>query len=80
MVSCKQLNEISSRLSKAFDRNNVSWGGESVILYEDFDQLPPVDNWAPLYSGNIGNRKNDILGKAMWYQFTDIIILRKNTR
>ncbi|EPQ51296.1 hypothetical protein GLOTRDRAFT_49145, partial [Gloeophyllum trabeum ATCC 11539] len=68
---------------------NEPFGGINVILCGDFAQLPPAMNRPPLYSDRVGTHLNrrmsptdqeSAIGKAIWYQFTSVVILRENMR
>lgn len=89
MVSCRQLCEISTRLSKSMNTPGKSFGGLGVILAGDFAQLPPSGSGSyPLYSHSVGllskgtspaNQENAI-GKSLWHSFTTVVILTQNMR
>ncbi|KAF8588932.1 hypothetical protein K439DRAFT_1334079 [Ramaria rubella] len=58
-----------------------------MILCGDFAQLPPVRAKA-LYSPDVGclntgattKEQENTIGKAIWHQFTTVVILRENMR
>ncbi|KAJ3481995.1 hypothetical protein NLI96_g7290 [Meripilus lineatus] len=87
MISCTDLCRISKRLGEAFDIKQPSFAGRHVILAGDFAQLPPVAGGA-LYMFNVGQNRGAItpstedasLGKAVWHEFVDVVILRENMR
>ncbi|EPQ50473.1 hypothetical protein GLOTRDRAFT_50522, partial [Gloeophyllum trabeum ATCC 11539] len=88
MISCHDLYRISARLCRVTGNADDPFGGLNVILCGDFAQLPPV-NRAPLYSHRVGTQVNrgmgptdqeSALGKALWHQFTTVVILRENMR
>ncbi|KAJ3484804.1 hypothetical protein NLI96_g5383 [Meripilus lineatus] len=89
MISCRELCAISERLSAIFRNPHQSFGGKTIILAGDFAQLPPVSkNGPPLYNSKVGlstealgpTREKDGLGKAVWFQFVHVVILRENMR
>ncbi|KAF8574351.1 hypothetical protein K439DRAFT_1312009, partial [Ramaria rubella] len=87
MLSCKNLYEISKRLSITLGDVNQPFGGMNMILCGDFAQLPPVRAKA-LYSPDVGHlntrattkEQENTMGKAIWHQFTTVVILRENMR
>ena len=48
-VGCRMLYEIDARLKQIFDRQELPFGGVSVVLVGDFKQLSPVKDY-PLYT------------------------------
>lgn len=89
MVSCRQLYQISWRLSKAMNTPDQSFGGLGVILAGDFAQLPPAGprNY-PLYSSSVGllsngnsaEQQENAIGKSLWHTFTTVVMLEMNMR
>lgn len=84
MVDCEALFRIGSRLSKGL-QPGVEFGGINIICASDFAQLPPVASRYPLYTGkvfstlhytNAFHTQNAAIGKALWHQFTTVVILR----
>ena len=85
MVSCKDLYRMSSQLSTAFQSTFDSFGNKHMVIAGDFGQLPPpgaasLSLYSPtmkLYEREktLEGQKN-ALGKALWQQFTTVIILR----
>ena len=85
MVSCKDLYCMSSQLSTAFQSTFDSFGNKHMVIAGDFGQLPPpgaasLSLYSPtmkLYEREktLEGQKN-ALGKALWQQFTTVIILR----
>ncbi|KAJ3482287.1 hypothetical protein NLI96_g7082 [Meripilus lineatus] len=89
MISCRELYAISRRLSLIFGNTHLSFGGKTMILAGDFAQLPPISkNGPPLYSTKVGcstealsaAQEKDSLGKAVWFEFSHVVILRENMR
>ena len=78
-------------MAKASNDHDLAFSGKNIILAEDFAQLPPVagKEASTLYSGYIGTKidsclkmyeQESAIDKALWHQFTTVIILRKNMR
>lgn len=88
MISCLDLMRINRQLVKSRSECNDIFGGRSVILAGDFAQLPPPGIAPPLYSNNVGawssaasqNSQECAMGKALWHEFTTVVILRENMR
>lgn len=60
-----------------------------MIFAGDFAQLPPVGGGKVFYADTIGtvlhissshNEQEATIGKALWHQFTTVVILRENMR
>ena len=60
-----------------------------MIFAGDFAQLPPAVGGQPLYSHKVGRvlhrthshlHQQASIGKALWHQFTTVVILRENMR
>lgn len=91
MVSANELHIISTRLCKIMG-NDEPFGGLNFIVAGDFAQLaPPIPGSATLYNEYVATsiqhpqdmsvrEQSSILGKALWHQFTTVVILRKNMR
>ncbi|KIJ47686.1 hypothetical protein M422DRAFT_163770 [Sphaerobolus stellatus SS14] len=86
MISCKNLYDISNRLSAVRNCNNKLFGGINIILCGDFTQLPPVRAKA-LYSNEVtlqpssrmtNTDQENAFGKIIWHQFTTVVILCQN--
>ena len=87
MVSCLDLYHISNQLSLAFDTSCESFGNKHMVVAGDFGQLPPAGEGSmSLYSNQhppsvlattVSGQKNT-LGKALWHQFINVVILREN--
>ncbi|RDX44583.1 hypothetical protein OH76DRAFT_1302649, partial [Lentinus brumalis] len=88
MISCVDVFIIHTQLTKAFGDSTLSFGGKSVIFAGDFAQLPPPGRAASLYSNNVGvwsrsakpYAQKCAIGKALWHQFTVVVLLRQNMR
>src|SRR5580698_5163665 len=89
MLSCRDLYKISSQCAKARDVHDEPFGGISILFAGDFAQLPPAHGGYPLYSGSIETNVNSsrtisgqesAIGKALWHQVTNVVILRQNMR
>jgi hypothetical protein len=88
MLSCHDMYRISRQLALALNKAEEPFGGLSMLFAGDFAQLPPVvggEN-SSLYSRTIGSiashqrSQEEAMGKALWHQVTNIVILRKNMR
>ena len=88
MLSCHDLYEISAQLARIFNCHDRAFGGKNMIVSGDFGQLPPAigGESVALYSRTIGRyasilkSQEEAMGKALWHQFTTVVILRKNMR
>ncbi|KAI0640762.1 hypothetical protein C8Q79DRAFT_920776 [Trametes meyenii] len=88
MISCEDLFKINRQLAKAFSDELATFGGRDVVLAGDFAQLPPAGGNASLYSDAVGAWSNSTkpasqhaaIGKALWHEFTTVVILRQNMR
>ncbi|KAI0348766.1 hypothetical protein OH77DRAFT_1379468, partial [Trametes cingulata] len=65
------------------------FGGINMIFARDFAQLPPAMSGHALYSHKVGRvihrtqahaQQEASIGKAVWHQFTTVVILRENMR
>ena len=73
----------------ALKNDGTPFGGINMIFAGDFAQLPPAVNGSPLYSHTVGRvihktygheQQQASIGKALWHQFTTVVILRENMR
>ncbi|TFK48427.1 hypothetical protein OE88DRAFT_1634630, partial [Heliocybe sulcata] len=89
MVSCYDLYRICAQLCRGKSNVEDPFGGVNMILCGDFAQLPPAMNKPPLYSHTVGTNpgprmslmaQQTAIGKALWHQFTTVVILRENMR
>jgi hypothetical protein len=90
MVDCRELFYISSQMSLAMDIKEEAFGGKNMIVAGDFAQLPPPGigkrtlytqvNSSSAHTTNSDLAQKSALGKAIWHQFTVVVILRKNMR
>ncbi|OJT05668.1 ATP-dependent DNA helicase pif1 [Trametes pubescens] len=88
MISCVDFVRINRQLAKALPESTDTFGGKAVILAGDFAQLPPPGAAPSLYSNSIGAwsksasqyNQDCAIGKALWHQFTTVVILRQNMR
>ena len=88
MLSARDLYRISNQLSLVLNTPEQSFGGLNIVFSGDFAQLPPAvggEN-VSLYSRSIGSiatskkSQEESIGKALWHQFTTVVILRQNMR
>lgn len=69
MLGSTLFHQINERLQQILFRNSEIFGGKSVILFGDFNQLPPVgDRW--IFSQNIRNNYAEIVGNYIWEKFS----------
>ncbi len=89
MVSCLSFYLICAYLSAAFGDTTKSFGGKHVIVAGDFGQLPPPGKGHyPLYSDSVGRwskklshtAQMNVIGQAVWQQFTTVVVLWRNMR
>jgi hypothetical protein len=88
MLSARDLYKISARLARALNRPEVQFGGMNMIFAGDFAQLPPAigGERVSLYSRTIGatgtdqKSQEEAIGKALWHQVSNVVILRQNMR
>ena len=85
-----RVDSVFNWVSADFDIDSgVPFGGINMIFAGDFAQLPPPLGAKPLYSHEVGrviHKTHDhrtqkaSIGKALWHQFTTVVILRQNMR
>lgn len=88
MVDCRSFYNICAKMCKAVANNGDPFGGINMICAGDFAQLPPVSG-NPLYSQTVNSvihttnsyaLQEAAIGKAVWHQFTFVVMLRQNMR
>ena len=88
MVDCVALYDICARMCTALGNDGTPFGGINIICAGDFAQLPPAVGTS-LYSHTVGRvihktqsieAQQASIGKAIWHQFTTVVILRENMR
>ncbi|PPQ97805.1 hypothetical protein CVT26_012849 [Gymnopilus dilepis] len=87
MVAENAFYKISARLCEIRNNSHEIFGGMNVIILGDFAQLSPVFG-SPLYDGSTTflaprskvRDQEDFLGRAIWHQFTTVIMLTQNMR
>ena len=81
--------KISKQLANIFNKPTEPFGGINIIMSGDFAQLPPIAGSNALYSNTIQSvvhhtssvyDQESAIGKAIWHQFTTVVILRSNMR
>ncbi|OJT12395.1 ATP-dependent DNA helicase pfh1 [Trametes pubescens] len=88
MISCIDFVRINRQLGKALPECSDTFGGKAVILAGDFAQLAPPGMAPAVYSNSVGawskaasqHDQECAIGKALWQQFTTVVILRENMR
>ena len=89
MLDCHSLYTICAKMAAALRNDGVPFGGINMIFAGDFAQLPPPTKASPLYSHKVGRvihtthkhvTQEASIGKALWHQFTTVVILRENMR
>ena len=89
MVNCHDMYKISRQLAIALNKPNEAFGGINFIVSGDFAQLPPIASGKALYSDTVKSinhttssvyEQEAAIGKALWHQFTTVVILRQNMR
>ena len=89
MVDCRYMYKICAQMCKATNNSGLPFGGINIICAGDFAQLPPAMTSYTLYSNKIHTsvhttgehaKQESVIGKAVWHQFTTVVILRQNMR
>ena len=89
MVDCRSRYDICAKMCAALRNDGTPFGGINIICAGDFAQLPPATKGYPLYAHNVGSvihrthsheQQQASIGKALWHQFTTVVILRENMR
>ncbi len=89
MVDCHALYTICSRMYAALSNTGQPFRGLNMILAGDFAQLAPTMGGPALYDYKVGHtvhttnshtKQESSIGKAVWHQFTTVVILRENIR
>ena len=90
MVDCTAFYNISAAMNVAMNVDDAAFAGKNMIVAGDFAQLPPISHSGPsLYSymsstgvhtTNSVNQQKKSIGKALWHQFTVVVMLTKNMR
>ncbi|PPQ65718.1 hypothetical protein CVT26_000335 [Gymnopilus dilepis] len=87
MVPCHDLYKISARFCEIKNNPDEIFGGLNIIVLGDFAQLSPVGGTS-LYSGEAmrlparptTTDQEGFLGRAIWHQFTTVVMLVQNMR
>ena len=87
MLSLYDIYHISEQLCKTTGVIDKPFGGLNIILAGDLAQLPPFRNkklWQDVgltsYANMSGLAQKEAIAKAIWHQFTTMVILKKNMR
>ncbi|XP_028413092.1 ATP-dependent DNA helicase pfh1-like [Dendronephthya gigantea] len=78
MIGHKMLSWLDNRLRAGTGKEDVPFGGMSVILMGDFGQLPPVGD-RPMYIAGNGSVISDH-GHSMYLTFDHVVILEQVMR
>ncbi|VDB96794.1 unnamed protein product [Peniophora sp. CBMAI 1063] len=90
MVDCQALYNISLSMNTAMNISDAAFANKNMIFAGDFAQLPPITkSGPPLYSGLVSSvihtsnsvqQQKASIGKALWHQFTVVVLLTQNMR
>ena len=90
MVDCLALYNISAQMNLAMRIDDVAFAGKSMIFAGDFGQLPPLHTSGPalynpmvssvIHTTNSVSTQKKSIGKALWHQFTVVVLLKQNMR
>lgn len=89
MLDCRSLYNICKKMCRATGNEMSPFGGKNMILAGDFAQLPPAGSGKSLYAAQVHSiihrtssyiEQETSIGKALWHQFTTVVILRQNMR
>lgn len=89
MIDCWSLYNICKRMCKVLGKDTEPFGGINMIFAGDFAQLPPPAGTGALYAQTVESvihttnsykKQEASIGKAVWHQFTTVVILRQNMR
>ncbi len=75
MIGHKMLSSLDNRLRAGTGKEDIPFGGMSVILMGDFGQLPPVGD-KPMYVTGNGSVVSDH-GHSLYLMFDSVIILEQ---
>jgi hypothetical protein len=78
MIGHKMLSSLDNRLRAGTGKQDIPFGGMSVILMGDFGQLPPVGD-KPMYVTGSGSVVSDH-GHSLYLMFDSVIILQQVMR
>ena len=78
MIGHKMLSSLDNRLRAGTGKQDIPFGGMSVILMGDFGQLPPVGD-KPMYVTGNGSVVSDH-GHSLYLMFDSVIILEQVMR
>ena len=67
MVGAKVFNQIDKRLRQIF-KNNIPFGGVSILVFGDFIQLRPVGD-SYIFQNDSSNNYSDLTGSYLWSLF-----------
>ena len=89
MLDCGSMYNICAKMCAALKNDGAPFGGINMIFAGDFAQLPPPVSGKPFYSHEIERvihrthshlEQKASIGKALWHQFTTVVILKENMR